>query len=85
MKRARQFYERLAQADGPPLRKALAYFRLGKIQERMGEPHAAQASYEQAIARWEKLSEDRPDRSEYLTQLQEGRQRLQLLASRSTP
>ena len=81
--RAKQFYERLAETDGPPLRTALAYFRLGKIQERLGDQQAAHASYQEAIARWEKWSEDWPDRPDYRSHLQEGRQRLQSLASQA--
>ncbi len=83
--RAQQFYERLAQIDGPPLRTALAHFRLGKIQERLGDHDAAQASYQEAITRWEKLCQEWPDHSEFRNQLQEGRQRLQLLASHAAP
>ncbi len=78
--KARQFYERLLEHDGPPARMALAHYRLGKIHERLGEQAAAQASYQQAIARWEKLSADWPGGGDYQPQLRDGRERLLVLS-----
>ena len=58
------------------------HYRLGKINERLGDHRAAQASYQEAIRRWEKLSQERPDHADYLDQLHEGRQRMQSLAQK---
>jgi serine/threonine protein kinase len=72
---AKQFYQRLVEQDGPPARMALAHYRLGKIHERLGDGCAAQASYQEAIARWEKL-----DQPEHQSKLQDSRERLLALA-----
>ena len=40
--KAKQFYERLLESDGPPARVALTHYRLGKIQERLGDQAAVQ-------------------------------------------
>jgi serine/threonine protein kinase len=77
--KAKQFYERLLECDGPPARIALTHYRLGKIHERLGDQHAAQASYQEAIARWEKLAQDGQHRSEDQLHLQDGRDRVQAL------
>jgi serine/threonine protein kinase len=79
---ARQFYEQLLECGGPPARMALAHYRLGKIHERLGDQAAAQASYQQAIARWEKLSQDWPGVADYQLHLQDGRARLLVLSAR---
>jgi serine/threonine protein kinase len=79
--KAKLFYERMIEEDGPPARIALAHYRLGKIHERLGDHAAAQASYREAIARWEKLSQDWPGSPDYLAQLNDGRERLQQLQS----
>jgi len=78
---ARRFYERLAEQDGPPARVALAHFRLGKIHERMNDQRAAQASYQEALARWEKLARDWPNRTDFETQIHDSRERLLALGS----
>jgi serine/threonine protein kinase len=83
--KAKQFYERALQKDGPAARQALLYFRLAKVQERLGEQHAAQASYQEAISRWEKLSHDGPERFDYQSQLTDGRQRMLALAKGAGP
>jgi hypothetical protein len=61
------------------LRTALAYYRLAKIEERLGDENAAQLSYQQAISRLEKLAIEWPEHVEYRNPLQDGRHRLQLL------
>jgi serine/threonine-protein kinase len=78
--RARQFYERLLQQGGPPARMAGAAYRLGRVQERLGEPQTAVSAYLDAIARWEKL--DETERPEFRTQLQYARQRIQALTAK---
>jgi serine/threonine protein kinase len=83
--KARQFYERLLENDGPPARMALAHYRLGKIHERLGDQASAQASYHEAIARWEKLSHDWPGGADYQPHLQDGRERLLVLSARGRP
>jgi tetratricopeptide (TPR) repeat protein len=80
--KAKHFYERILENDGPPARLALAHYRLGKIHERLGNQTAARASYQEAIARWEKLSHDWPGGGDYQLQLKDGRERLLVLSSR---
>jgi tetratricopeptide (TPR) repeat protein len=83
--KAKQFYERLLQQDGPPARHALVHLRLAKIHERLGEHREAQASYQAAITRWEKLAQEWPDHADYHVHLKDGRQRMQALAGRAGP
>jgi serine/threonine protein kinase len=78
--KAKQFYEHLLENGGPPARMALAHYRLGKIHERLGDQRAAQASYQEAIARWEKLAKDGENQVQSQHHLQDGRDRLQALA-----
>lgn len=73
--KAKEFYERLLEQEGPPTRMALAHYRLGKIHERLGDHRAAQAAYQEAIARWEKL-----DHSwDFESHFHDSRERLQAL------
>ena len=74
--KARLFYERLLEQDGPPARLALAHYRLGRIQQRLGEQRAAQASFQEAITRWQRLSEDWRNRAEFHHHMQDSRERL---------
>ncbi|HZZ81780.1 MAG TPA: protein kinase [Gemmataceae bacterium] len=83
--KAKAFYEHLVDQDGPPARVALAHYRLGRIHERLGDDEEAQASYREAIARWEKLAQDWPADLAYPSHLQDGRERLQRLAGRRKP
>jgi serine/threonine protein kinase len=83
--KAKQFYERMLENDGPPARLALTHYRLGKFHERLGDQAAAQSSYQEAIARWEKLSADWPGGGDYQPQLKDGRERLLVLSSRGRP
>ena len=83
--KAKQFYEHLLEQECPPGRVALVHYRLGKINERLGDHAAAEASYQAAIARWEKLALEWPADAVYPPQLKEGRERLQVLTARKTP
>ncbi len=78
---AKQFYERLITEDAPPVRVALAHYRLAKIHERLGDPQAAQASYQDAIACWEKLAREWPQRVDFETQMSDSRARVQALSA----
>ena len=78
--KAKQFYEHLLENGGTPARMALAHYRLGKIHERLGDQRAAHASYQEAIARWEKLAQDGENQVQSQHHLQDGRDRLQALA-----
>lgn len=82
LRKAHDFYARIIDTDGPPARIALAHYRLGKIHERLGDQAAAEASYEQAIAHWEKLSHELPGGADYQRQLKDGRERLLVLTGR---
>jgi eukaryotic-like serine/threonine-protein kinase len=77
---ALRFYERLLEQEGPPARMALVHYRLGKIQQRLGDHRAAQASYHAAVSRWEGLTRDGTGVAEHQQQLQDGRERLRTLA-----
>ena len=80
--KAKQFYEQILAQEGPPARVALAHYRLGKIHERLGDHRAAHESYQEAIARWEKMARDGGIQAESQHHLQDGRERLQALAGR---
>jgi serine/threonine protein kinase len=79
---ARTFYEGMLEHEGPPARMALAHYRLAKIHERLGDPHAARIAYRQAIERWESL---KPMRPEHVHHLQDGRDRLAALTRDEEP
>jgi hypothetical protein len=83
--KAKQFYEHLLEQECPPGRVALVHYRLGKINERLGDHAAAEVSYQAAIARWEKMALDWPGDAAYLPHLKEGRERLQMLSARKLP
>ncbi|MBI1830635.1 MAG: serine/threonine protein kinase [Planctomycetes bacterium] len=80
--KARQFYEQMLEHDGPPSRMALGYYRLGRVNERLGDAAAARIAYQEAITRWEKLAEDGKDRPESSRLLRDARDRAKALAVR---
>ena len=80
---AKKFYERLVEQEGPPARMALTYYRLAKVNERLGDHRAAEASYQEALARWELLARDWPDRTEFESQMNDSQERL--LALKASP
>jgi serine/threonine protein kinase len=77
--KAKLFYQRLLEQEGPPNRIALAHYRLAKIHERLGDRRAAVASYEEAISRWEARGRVWPNRSDFESHLLDCRERLQVL------
>jgi serine/threonine-protein kinase len=67
------FYEHFARQNSTDLRvrekTAKAYLRVGAIQDKLGEYQKANAAYRQAVAAWDKLVAEFPDRPEYRLQL----------------
>jgi serine/threonine protein kinase len=73
--KARSFYQRLLEQDGPANRVALANYRLAIIHERMGDRREAIKCHQEAINRWE----GRPawaNRADFESQLLDSRERL---------
>lgn len=77
--KAKLFYQRMLEQDGPPNRMALAHYRLAKIHERLGDRPAAIASYQEAITRFEARGRVWPNRADLESHLLDSRERLQAL------